>query len=511
MITYEAASGEKVVIRGSERFAGPWKASTFANNPRNEKVWLAELPEALFDGYNPFAEPNVVDAESNPYWHAGKTKPPQYLLARGLVFQDGRRLQQKAGCDDLADAPGAYWVEPGGRRLHIRPFGDKDPKTSAFEITTREFALAPEKTGLGFIRVDGFIIEYVASCFPIPQRGAISTRQGHHWIIQNNTVRQVNSLGLDFGRRPTFAPYTVPEDTPELAGVGHIIRRNSFMDCGICSMQGLGLFGGLIEDNFSSGCGWHRVLRLWETGGIKLHYLKHVLVRRNVVHGTIDSPGLWVDHSNANSRVTQNIVLGADAPNHGGIFLEATYLPVLIDNNIVWGCNGHAFYQHDCSDLIVAHNLFGECAKRPVFMRFNAKRVLDIETNRLAKCVRNRVFGNVFYGFGDRGPEMPKEENASDYNVFVDRPGENPFDLSAWRKRTSREAHSMIFVSQMDLSPTDWTLRRTPRIPHLQVVRIPAIAFDFFGAARPGETTDAGPLVEQSRTHQVRLRGNATP
>ena len=107
------------------------------------------------------------------------------------------------------------------------------------------------------------------------------------------------NLGLDFGRRPTFVPYSVPADTPKLSGVGHIIRQNKFTDCGICSMQGLGLFGGLIEDNTSSGCGWQRVSALAETGGIKLHYLKHVVVRRNRVYDTIDAPGLWVDHSNA--------------------------------------------------------------------------------------------------------------------------------------------------------------------------------------------------------------------
>lgn len=506
MITYQAAPGETVVIRGSEQFAGPWKVSAYAGKSRNDKVWSAELPETFFDGYNPFAEANVIGAESNPYWRAGQRKPPQYSLARGLVFQDGRRLRQKPTYDELSDAPGTYWVETGGRRLHIRPFGDMNPSMAVWEVTTREFALAPEQTGLGFIRVDGFTVEYVASCFPIPQRGAISTRQGHHWIIQNNTVREVNSLGLDFGRRPTFAPYTVPEDTPKLAGVGHIIRQNSFTDCGICSMQGLGLFGGLIEDNVSSGCGWQRVLRLWETGGIKLHYLKHVLVRRNRVYNTIDSPGIWVDHSNANSRVTQNVVAGADSPGQGGIFLEATYLPVMIDNNIVWGCNGHGFYQHDCSNLILANNLFGECTKRPVFMRFNTKRVLDLETNRLSTCVQNRVLGNVFYGFGDRGPEMPNEENTSDYNVFVNRAGEDSFDLTEWRQRTGREAHSMTFAARMGFLTVDGKLHQKPVIPNFPVPRLQAMTFDFFTAPRTGAKTEAGPFIEENRKTEVKLQ-----
>ncbi len=91
---------------------------------------------------------------------------------------------------------------------------------AAFEITTSGFAFARSRAGLGFIRVDGFIVQRVANCYPVPQLGASSTKQGHHWIIENNVVRQVNGLGLDYGRRQTFLPYEVPADTPKLAGVG---------------------------------------------------------------------------------------------------------------------------------------------------------------------------------------------------------------------------------------------------------------------------------------------------
>ena len=492
MITYQAFPGDKVVIRGSEQFDGPWKPSRHVGKPEIAKAWQADLPDTLFDGYNPFAEINVGREEA-PQKYARQV-PPVYTLARGLVFQHGRRLQQKATYEELAVAPGSYWVEPGGRRLHLCPFEGRDPNTISFEITTREFAFAPEKTGLGFIRVDGFHVEYVASCIPTPQRGAISTQQGHHWIVQNNTVCQVNSLGLDFGRRPTFVPYEVPEDTPKLAGVGHIIRGNAFSECGVCSLQGLGLFGGLIEDNFAGRCGWHRIEILYETGGIKLHYKKHVLVRRNVVSETFDSPGLWVDHSNANTRVTQNIVVKAQS-RFGGIFLEASYLPNMIDQNIVWDCDGHGFYQHDCSDLIVANNLIGKCTKLPVLMRSGGKRVVDLETHRLASCARNQVVGNVFYGFGSRGPELPTTDNTSDYNLFVNPQGTEPFDLSAWQKRTGRESHSAICEAELSLSPTDWTLRRTPSFELLQSPRLSAVTYDFFLAPRQGETTVAGPFA----------------
>ena len=512
MITYQAAPGQQVVLCGSERFAGPWQASRYADRPQDVRVLMADLPYALFKGFNPFAEGNV---NANKMLHKdavkqGWNKPP-YTLSQGLVFQDGRRLTQAVSYDDLAKTSGAYWVEPGGRRLHLRPFDDRMPSDATFEITVRQFALAPEKAGLGFIRVDGFMVQYLAGCFPVPQWGAISTKQGHHWIIENNRIRQVNSLGLDFGRRQTFLSHgkgpldrTEPPDTPPLAGVGHILRRNSFIDCGICSMQGCGLIGGLMEDNYAAGCGWQNVEGLWETAGIKLIYMKHVLVRRNVVHGTIGASGMWLDQVNTNSRVTENVIVGAKTV-YGGIFFEASFKPNLVDQNIVWGCDGNAFYQHTCSGLVIANNLFGQCTKQPVLMKeLLPLPQIDIDTKRLGAIEDNRVVGNVIYGFGNRGVEVPNDSNPSDHNVFVNPADQRPFDLAAWQKRTGREMRSALGASCMEFSPAKWTLRRTPVLPAFLSPRIPVVTLDFLGTPRPdGSTTPAGPFVEMTGKPEV--------
>src|SRR6266536_2128514 len=47
-ITYQAAEGEHVVIKGSERVTG-WQ-------PEGGGVWKAVVPNALFGEFNPFAE-----------------------------------------------------------------------------------------------------------------------------------------------------------------------------------------------------------------------------------------------------------------------------------------------------------------------------------------------------------------------------------------------------------------------------------------------------------------------
>jgi hypothetical protein len=504
MITYQAASGENVILSGSERFAGEWEPSRHEGKIM-AGVWVADLPAAWFTHGNPFTEKNLLGGQVNPYWAKELIESAPYSLAQGLVFQDGRRLRQVEDYDALR-AAGTYWVEPDGRRVHVRPSADQKPATAVFEFTTRPYALAPETLGLGFIRVTGFTVEHVASCFPIPQRGAISTRQGHHWIIDNNTVRQVNSLGLDFGRRPTFIPFEVPAGTPALGGVGHIIRGNSFSDCGISSMQGLGLIGGLVEDNVAINCSWQGAASLLEAAGIKLHYCKHVLARRNVVRDTVEAPGIWVDHSNVNTRITANTIIGAQTRS-GAFFLEASYKPNLIDHNIVWGCNAHAVFVLDCNQLTLANNLFGNCTKLPISMNdSNRGRILDVETNRHAEVRQNRLIGNIFYDFADRGANLPKTENTSDYNLFVDPPSAKQLDLIAWRKSAGLEEHSTSAVAQLDIT-RELILRQSAPLPRWQSPRPPAVTADFLGMpCGTGETTNGGPFLDSAAEAEIDLK-----
>ena len=200
MITYQAAPGEKVVISGSEFLVGGWRPSKVEGYQRIKGVWMADLPDKLFDNYNPFREFNITDymMSQKSALKQGWDKPP-YTLPRGLVFQDSLRLVQVVNYEGLKSISGAYWVESEKLRIHVKPFPGEQFEKANFEITTRPFAFAPKDRGLGFICVDGFIIEHVANCFPWPQHGAISTKQGHHWIIENNIVREINAVGLDFG------------------------------------------------------------------------------------------------------------------------------------------------------------------------------------------------------------------------------------------------------------------------------------------------------------------------
>ncbi len=230
LISYEAEPGAQVILRGSRVFSGQW---TRGKDPRSN-VWSAHLDDTLFDGYRPFALSNVTEEqfESMDWAQPQRGKLP-FTLVRGLVFQDGRRLLQVPERRALDTHTGDYWVDRTSQVLHARFFDDADPAHALIEVTTQDTILAPDEYGLGFIRVKGFVVEHAAGPFPWEQVGAISTTRGHHWIIEDCTVRDVNGVGLDLGiQHPRW---------PQPPQVGfHIVRRNVVTDCGICGICGLG-------------------------------------------------------------------------------------------------------------------------------------------------------------------------------------------------------------------------------------------------------------------------------
>ena len=350
MITYETEPGAEVVLKGSRIFRGPWTRV----QEGGATVWQAKLDPGDFEGYNPFDIENVTARQFAIMDFAAPLRgTPPCSLPRGLVFQDGRRLTQVARRSQLEKGEGIYWVDRPEQTLHLRLFGDARPERSTIEITTQETVFAPGTMGLGFIRVKGFTVEQVAGPFPWEQVGAISTTRGHHWIIEDNTVRSVNGVGIDVGVQLQQWPQ------PPIVG-SHIVRRNRVSDCGICGIAGMGPgereFGLLIEDNELRGNAFHNVERLYETSAIKTHCNVHCLILRNLIVDTQHGPGIWMDWDNRFSRCSQNVIVDTHTI-AGGIFIEASQQPNLIDRNIVWGTQGHGIYEHDCHGQVFTQNL----------------------------------------------------------------------------------------------------------------------------------------------------------
>ena len=483
MIGYEAAPGAEVILKGSRVLKAEWVAAGAAARPGSPKVWMTKLPAELFPQENPFALVNLTDAQIDrcmPWAVPIKGKLPN-TLRRGLVFQDGRRLKQVASRDKLNEAAGSYWVEPDGLGLHVRPVDDADPSRATFEVTTQGTVFAPKQHGLGYLRVKGLVIEHCGNCFPRPQQGALSTMRGHHWIIEDNTVRQCNAIGIDVGDQFDI-------QGPKLAQGGrHVVRRNTITDCGIGGIEGPWLEHTLIEQNTIRRCGWQDIWPIYEVAGIKVHCTQSCLVRRNLVTDTISAPGIWMDYANVNSRCTQNVVINADCHN-GGIFMEASQKPNLVDRNFVWGTRGVGIYQHDCDELVIANNFVARSTVAGVMMRVCQGRRVG---GRLATAKRNRIVGNILV---DNATQLSisDPDNESDYNVFA--PGAKPFDLAAWQKKTGWDKHSMTARIQADFDPAKLDLRWSAEQQIPPFPRPARLAHDFFGRPYPAEQIPPGPF-----------------
>lgn len=387
MIGYQAAPGADVVIRGSRVVTETWRRSG-----RVGRVWRLSLAEQGLGDDSPFATPNVSDAQFDIMPWAERlrgTKP--YTLPCGLVFQDGRRLTQCWTRAVLAKRPGHYFVCPEGRNLYVHLFNGEDPNAVVMEITVQRDVLAPVEPGLGFLHVKGFTIEHAGNPFSFPQFGALSTTRGHHWLIEHNAIRQVNGLGLDIGCQHG----TLPQ--PRTRPGWHIVRGNTVTDCGVCGLAGVQCHNNLIEANVFHGNAFHDVEQYFETASIKTHLNVNTVIRRNVIENTRHGSGIWMDFANRNSRCTENVIVGGQTM-FGGIFIEASRVPNVIDRNSVWGVDGSGIYEHDCCDQTFCDNVIGRCTGPALRLR---GKVTDRQIDGKPIVGGNhRVNRNVFFANG---------------------------------------------------------------------------------------------------------------
>jgi hypothetical protein len=478
MIAYEAAPGEEVHVRGSAVWSPQFRPSEGwkVNPPDGVTVWMGDLPRELFVGYNPFMTVNM-SSEYTTFtrdWSAEETQ--RFQIRRGMVFADGRPLRQVFRAAELGETDGAFWVEDPGLRLHLRLWDGADPNSVTFEVTVHEQVFAPVERYLGYIRVSGFHFAHAADGVPIPQRAAVSANRGHHWIIEDCTIRNINACGIDLGAQDWHATQH------EVRG-GHIVRRNHLADIGICGMAGMSCVdNALVEDNIIERVGGHNVERIWECGGLKFHLAHGVLIRRNVFRHIHHAPGLWLDVLNRNCRISGNVF--ADIVSYqGGVYLECCHDTNLVDGNVFWdiraepsrrgpdnnGLRGGLGVSADSGEnAVIAHNLFGKLPDGyAVGCHLNQKaRLVD---GRVGLCRGHKVLNNVFYQCPRRILFSRAPHNAADGNLF-DASNDSAslciqypepaavLNFAAWRDHHGFGAHSTQAEIKAGFDPEELTL-----------------------------------------------------
>ncbi len=409
-ITYRAAEDAKVFIRGSERIDS-WK-------DLGNGVWKAELPEAFFGDYNPYALNVSGDYMIYGDWHH-----------RGDVFLNGKAFYEKKSVAEVIGAADSWHceVKDGITTIHAH-FQDKNPNVELTEINVRESLFMPEITGVNYITVDGFLFSHAASNWSPPsaelQPGAVGPRMGKGWIIENCEVSDVRAVGIILGQ----APGAVYEDINSYGD--HTVRNNIIRRCGQAGIAGKkGATRSLIEGNLIEETNWRREFGGDETAGLKLHRSVDATIRGNLIRGVysgrekVAAFGMWIDFANQGMRITRNVIYNTDTQ---CLFLEMNHGPTLVDNNVFIGEPG---ISGNSAATIFAHNLFVDAG---FGFSVDTERMATPHTphtsielpKKFVVPASDKWFSNIFIrsGLADV-PE--KQGDESDFNVFFEgaKPG----------------------------------------------------------------------------------------
>jgi len=553
IISYEAAPGATVVIKGSELLKDGWQQESISMRrfgppgPEAAPVtaWRHDLTGAMFpEAYNPFA---LASAPADRAWLDTRTVDMgPYFRRRGLVFVDGKPLEPVELRRELASAhlpgppppgqplpltglpprtrggpimqeiggspDGRVWVDDSGEAITVRlPNGT--PAEHTIEITTREQVFVPAQRGLAWIRVKGITFQHAGNGYPIPQRGLMSTAGGHHWIIEDNTIEWANGVGMDVANGDWNAA-----PTPQ-AGTAHLIRRNTIRYCGVEGMAGMGTHDTLIEDNLIEWCGWADAERAWEAAGAKFHGARSLLFRRNVVRHIRHANGIWLDSRNTNCRISSNVfadVLTVSAAVHMEMNLDQNQ----IDNNIIWdvrnaepgtpgqrGCAGSGVFINASDRLIIAQNLIGRCDNSGIFAITRPDRAGS------GTAQYNQIENNIFARCGKSAIVFLAQNNESEGNLYASMPdhflaffqGDSKqwLDLADWRQH-GWDKDSTASDMQIAFNPDtlELTIDSTEPLPKAKVVH--RIDCDMLGNVT-GETRVPGPLADPAAKTTWRL------
>jgi hypothetical protein len=424
-ITYKAAQGEEVWIKGSE-IIDTWK------HVKNG-VWKTTLPNSFFGDYNPYKvllEGDWLDSRGRIH-HTGE------------VFLNQKSLYEKASRDEVmnpkpfADSRNpdfsiyTWYCESNDKKTTIwANFHSYNPNEEQVEINVRNSCFYPAAPGVNYITIRGFNFSQAATQWAAPtaeQRGLIGTHWSTGWIIEDNIISNSKCSGITLGKDRATGHNVWSNDRSKGGDVhynevivralqagwtkgnigSHIVRNNTIFDCeqtGMCGSMGAAF--STISNNHIYDIWTKRQFRGAETGAIKLHAPIDVLIENNHLHNA--GRGLWMDWMTQGTHISGNLCY--DNTIHD-IFLEVNHGPYLVDNNI---CLSETALESWSEGGAYAHNLFvGYIKNRPSTRPTPFHKPHSTELAGLKNIVNGdeRFYNNIFIA---RKKEIPVSTNPND-------------------------------------------------------------------------------------------------
>jgi len=358
-ITYQAADGEKVVIKGSERIQS-WQHV-------EGNVWKVVLPNSFFGDYNPYALEIFGD------WLV-TVEEKKHL---GDVYLNGMSFYEVTRYDDLFNpsvrtevkdhwtqktvpvhnpeqTKYVWYAEVDAENTIIwANFQGVDPNSELVEINVRRSCFYPVETGIDYITVRGFEMAHAATPWTPPtadQPGLIGPNWSKGWIIEHNIIHDSKCSAISLGKEASTGNNyrSIRKDKPgyqyQLESVftakrkgwskekigSHIVRYNTIYNCGQNGIVGhLGCVFSEVYHNHIYNIALKREFWGHEIAGIKFHAAIDTQIHHNRIHDC--SLGIWCDWQTQGTRISKNILYN----NNRDLFVEVSHGPYVVDNNIL--------------------------------------------------------------------------------------------------------------------------------------------------------------------------------
>lgn len=357
-IIYQAAKGEKVIIKGSEVVKG-WQQ-------QDQDTWMVKLPNSFFGKFNPFKEYIHGD------WFWPTPKDRKYL--RGAVYLNGDWLMEASKKEEVlkaADEKNPLWyaVANADSTTIWAQFKNANPNNALVEVNVRETVFYPDKPFMNFITVRGFTMEQAATNWAPPtaeQMGLIGTHWSRGWVIENNNIQYSKCVGIALGKYGDDHDNNQTESAEGYVGTikramafgwnkgtigGHMVRNNTIAYCEQTGIVGsMGCAFSIVEGNTIHDIHVRKLFGGAEMAGIKFHGAVDVQIQNNHIYKT--NMGIWLDWMAQGVQIKNNLM----HDNELDIFLEVDHGPMLVSNNVLLSKTNLLM---NSSGAAFVHNIFG--------------------------------------------------------------------------------------------------------------------------------------------------------
>ncbi|MDR6844657.1 right-handed parallel beta-helix repeat-containing protein [Flavobacterium granuli] len=355
-ITYQAAKGENVVIKGSEVVK---KWTKIGND-----TWKAIVPNTMFGSFNPFND--LIRGD----WFLANGRQHH----TGCVYLNGKWLMEAAKKEDVTNVAipndPLWFAEVDAQNTTIyAQFIGVDPNKELVEVNARETVFYPKKAFVNYITVKGFTMCHAATNWAPPtaeQKGLIGTHWSKGWIIENNDISYSKCSGVSLGKygdewdnKAESAEGYVGTINRALANMwnkenigGHIVRNNTIAFCEQTGIVGsMGCAFSMISGNTIHDIHFKKLFSGYEMAGIKFHGAVDVQIIGNHIYRS--DMGVWLDWMAQGIHVANNLMHDNIA---WDLFLEVNHGPMLVYNNVLLS---KVSVFMNSRGAVFAHNLFG--------------------------------------------------------------------------------------------------------------------------------------------------------